>query len=328
TVADLIRSAGGLQQSADLNRADLTSYQWTEQGQMTGQHKEIEISAAMSGSGKTDDILHNGDVLSVRQLPGWNDLGSTIQVRGEVKHAGSYGIQPGEKLSSVLKRAGGFAADAYPYGAVLIRPEVRDLEDRSHSELVERVREQQVSLKLATTTATDPDVKLSDEAAYQQWQNTLDSLINNPPVGRVMIQVSANIRRWENTARDVSVRAGDVLMIPKRPGYVVVEGQVYSPSAVSYRTGRSARWYLSQAGGPTNLANKKAIFVIRADGTVLGAKGSSWWQGGGLSESLAPGDMVVVPERALGGPSNWKALFQSVQVGTSIVTSTFLAAKY
>jgi len=328
TVADLIRSAGGLEQSADTKSADLTRYQWTSQGQMTGHHAQIELASAMTDNTKTNTALHNGDVLTIRQLPGWNDLGATIQVRGEVKHVGSYGIQPGEKLSSVLERAGGFMPDAYPYGAVLVRPEVRELEDRSHSELVERVREEQVTLKLASTTATDPDMKLSDEAAYQQWQNTLDSLINNPPVGRVMIQVSLNIQRWENTTRDIAVRAGDVLMIPKRPSYVVVEGQVYSPTAVAFRPGRSAKWYLSQAGGPTNLANKKAIFVVRADGTVLGSKGASWWMGSGLNEALAPGDVVVVPEKALGGPPVWKALFQAVQVGTQITTSALLAAKY
>jgi polysaccharide export outer membrane protein len=328
TVADLIRSAGGLQQSADTKSADLTHYQWTSQGQMTGHHAQIELASAMMDNTKTNTALHNGDVLTIRQLPGWNDLGATIQVRGEVKHAGSYGIQPGEKLSSVLERAGGFMPHAYPYGAVLVRPEVRELEDRSHSELVERVREEQVTLKLASTTATDPDVKLSDEAAYQQWQNTLDSLINNPPVGRVMIQVSSNIRAWQNTSRDIVARAGDVLVIPKRPSYVVVEGQVYSPTAVGYRPGRSAKWYLSQAGGPTNLANKKAIFVVRADGTVIGSKGASWWVGSGLNEALAPGDVVVVPEKALGGPSTWKALFQAVQVGTQITTSALLAAKY
>ncbi|MHB8412421.1 MAG: SLBB domain-containing protein [Candidatus Acidiferrales bacterium] len=328
TISDLIRSAGGLQESADTKSADLTRYQWTSRGRMTGHHADIELASVMGGHTKTDAALHNGDVLTIRQLPGWNDLGATIQLRGEVKHAGSYGIQPGEKLSSVLERAGGFMPDAYPYGAVLVRPEVRILEDRSHSELVERVREEQVTLKLASTKATDPDLKLSDEAAYQQWQNTLDSLINNPPVGRVMIQVSSNIRRWKNTSRDIAVRAGDVLVVPKRPSYVVVEGQVYSPTAVAYRPGRSAKWYLSQAGGPTNLANKKAIFVVRADGTVLGAKGASWWIGSGLNDALAPGDMVVVPEKALGGPPTWKALFQAVQVGTQITTSALLAAKY
>jgi protein involved in polysaccharide export with SLBB domain len=119
-----------------------------------------------------------------------------------------------------------------------------------------------------------------------------------------------------------------VLIIPKRPTYVIVQGQVYNPTAVSYRPGRSAKWYLSQGGGPTNLANKRAIFVIRADGTVIGSKGSSLFFGGALNDSLQPGDMVVVPEKAIGGPSNWKGFFQAAQVLSAVTTSAILAAKY
>ncbi|MGH9728168.1 MAG: SLBB domain-containing protein [Candidatus Acidiferrales bacterium] len=328
SVSDLIRASGGLQQSADLQSADLTHYEWKGQTQMTGVHQDVELAAAMGENSAADIQVHNGDVLTIRQLPGWNDLGATITLRGEVTHPGSYGVRPGEKLSSVLRRANGFQPDAYPDGAVLIRTEVQRLEDKSYGELVERVRQQQASLQLASTRATDPDEKLSDQAAYQQWQNTIDSLLNNPPVGRVMIQVSRNIKSWENTPRDITVRAGDVLVVPKRPSFVMVQGQVYNPTAVAYRPGRSAKWYLSQAGGPTNLANKKSIFVIRADGTVLGSHGASWFLGGALSESLQPGDTVVVPEKALGGPSNWKALFQAVQIGSAITTSAILAAKY
>ncbi|MGB6233330.1 MAG: SLBB domain-containing protein, partial [Candidatus Acidiferrales bacterium] len=242
---------------------------------------------------------------------------------------GSYGIRPGERLSSVLERAGGFQPDAYPYGALLVRSEVQQLEDKSHTQLVERVREQQASLELASTRATDPDEKLADQAAYQQWQNTVDSLLNNPPLGRVTIQLSANTKDWANTPRDITVRAGDVLTVPKRPSFVMVQGQVYNPTAVAYRPGKSAKWYLSQAGGPTNLANKKAIFVVRANGSVIGgSRGSSWFSGGALSESLQPGDAVVVPEKALGGPPTWKALFEVVQVVSGITTSAILAAHY
>jgi hypothetical protein len=96
---------------------------------------------------------------------------------------------------------------------------------------------------------------------------------------------------------------------------------------VGYRPGKSAKWYLTQAGGPTNLANKKASFVIRADGTVIGGHGS-WLSGDGLSAVLHPGDMVVVPEKALGGPPIWKNLFQNAQVLSSITTSVILAAHY
>jgi polysaccharide biosynthesis/export protein len=328
TVADLIRAAGGAKQSADMKDADLTHYEWNSQSLITGQHRDVELADALAGTSDANVSLHNGDVLTIRQLPGWNDLGASISVNGEVMHPGSYGIRPGERLSSVLKRAGGFMPDAYPYGAILIRSDVQQLEDKSQTELVERVREQQASLKLAAKTANDPDEKLGDEAAYQQWQNTLDGLLSNPPLGRVTIQVSKDIKSWQGTPRDVAVRAGDKLVIPKRPSYVMVQGQVFNPTAVAFRPGKSAKWYLSQAGGPTNLANKRAIFVVRADGSVIGAHGSSLFLGSALGQSLQPGDMVVVPEKALGGPPVWKALFQSVQVGTSISSAVLLGLKY
>jgi protein involved in polysaccharide export with SLBB domain len=328
TVADLIRAAGGPKPSADLNTADLTHYAWTGQSQMTGQHEEIDIAQAAGGSAQANVSLHNGDVLTIRKLPGWDDLGASIVVRGEVKHPGTYGIRPGERLSSILKRAGGFMPDAYPYGAVLMRPEVQQLEERSQTELVERVRAQQASLKLAAKTENDPDTKLANEAAYHQWESTLESLMNDRPVGRVVIHISSNFKSWEGTSNDVAVRAGDKLLIPKRPSFVMVQGQVYNPTAVSFQPGKSARWYLSQAGGPTNIANKKAIFVIRADGSVIGSKGSSAFSGNALGEALSPGDTVVVPEKALGGPPKWKAVFEGVQIASAVTTTAIFAAHY
>ncbi|MFZ0461988.1 MAG: SLBB domain-containing protein [Candidatus Acidiferrales bacterium] len=326
TVADLIRAAGSLQQSADLNEADLTRYQWKGQTQIAGDHKQIALNAAMAGDASANIPLHNGDVLTIRQLPGWNDLGAAITVRGEVTHPGSYGIKPGERLSSILMRAGGLMPDAYPYGALLRRDSVRDLEANSQQQLYERIKGMQTQLKLASTT--DPDQKAAQETAYQQWQTALQDLADSPPIGRVTIQISSNVNSWKNTSRDIAVRAGDTLIIPKRPSYVMVQGQVYNATAVSYRPGRSAKWYLSQAGGPTNLANKRATFVIRADGTVIGSHGSSLWMGGGLDQSLQPGDTVVVPEKALGGPRNWQAFFQMAQVLSGVTTSAILAAHY
>ena len=70
----------------------------------------IELSAALKGDGTDNIQLRDGDMLSIRQAPGWNDVGAAATVRGEVQHSGSYGIRPGERLSSVLERAGGFSA--------------------------------------------------------------------------------------------------------------------------------------------------------------------------------------------------------------------------
>lgn len=326
-IPDLIRAAGGLKPSADTKTADLTHYYWKDDKQVTGKQEEILLADALLTNSDGNPVLNNGDVLTVKQVPGWNDLGASVLIRGEVVHPGTYGIRPGERLSSVLLRAGGFAPAAYPYGAVLLRTEVQKLEQRSYGELVQRVREQQASLKLTATNTTDADQRLSAESAMVQWQTALDNLMNSPPSGRVTIQVSSNIKTWADTSRDVSVRSGDVLVVPKRASYVLVQGQVYGPTAVAYRPGKSAKWYLLQAGGTTNLANKRATFVIRADGTVVGHS-ASWVLGDALSVALQPGDMVVVPEKALGGPPIWKTLFQNAQILSSITTSVILAAHY
>ena len=244
---------------------------------------------------------------------------------GEMKHPGTYGIKPGEKLSSVLQRAGGFGPEAYPYGSVLERPQVRELESKQQNDLILRVKEIQSNLEL--TQDTTADQKKAKELTLQQYQTTLAQLTANPPAGRVAIRISSNIDRWRNTSSDVEVRAGDVLVVPKRPSYVMVSGQVFNPTAISYRPGKNAKWYLSQSGGPTQLANKKAIFVIRADGSVIGAK-QDLLVGSAFSAVLLPGDTVVVPEKAIGGGPNWAALFTAAQVSSSIVSTLFIATHY
>jgi polysaccharide export outer membrane protein len=325
TVADLIRVGGGLKPSADTEIGDLTNYQWASESKLSGEREPIQITAALSGDPQANPVLHNGDVVTIRQLPGWNDLGASISVKGEVKHAGTFGIRPGERLSSILERAGGFQPGAYPYGAVLQRVQVRELEAKQQDELILRVKQAESNLELLPDS--DPKQKQDKEAAIAQYQTTLTELSANPPVGRVDIRISSNINRWKNTSADIEVRAGDTLMIPKRPDYVMVAGQVFNPTAVSYRPGKSAKWYLSQSGGPTTLANKKGIFVIRADGSVIGSQ-RGVWDGESLTATLEPGDSVIVPEKAIGGGPNWQNLFTAAQVASSVASAVFIAVRY
>jgi protein involved in polysaccharide export with SLBB domain len=282
------------------------------------QSQTVELSAALTGDETANVALRDGDVLTIRQNPGWNDLAASATVKGEVEHAGSYGIKPGERLSSLLARAGGFSPQAYPYGAILMRREVRDLEMKSRSELVERMKFEQASLKaLPENTADEKNAKLT---ALAQTQTALNQLEENQPIGRVVIHMQPNVNAWRNTEADVPVRDGDVLLIPKKADYVAVTGQVFNPTAISYRPGRSAKWYLSQAGGLTQLADKKAAFVIRADGSVIGSKNNTGvWSGDPMEAVLKPGDSIVVPERAPNvGPRNLTNIFQAAQVASSL----------
>jgi protein involved in polysaccharide export with SLBB domain len=318
-VEDLIRVAGGLKRSAYTESADLARFEMNGSQKVPGDRLELNLTAAMNGDPKTDVPLRDGDILTIRQLPRWTDIGASMTVRGEVLHAGTYGIAPGERLSSVLARSGGFGSEAYPYGAVLMRREVRELELKSHMELVQRVKAEQVTLKAIPDT--DADQKNAKLTAIGQTEAALAQLQASAPIGRVVMHISPDMKSWQNTVADVPVRDGDVLFVPKKAGYVMVNGQVFNPTAISYRPGHSAKWYLSQAGGVTQLADKKAVFVIRADGSVISAKNNSsgWWGGDPMSATLRAGDTIVVPEKApkIGG-RNWAVIMQSVQMASSI----------
>jgi len=317
-IEDLIRVAGGLKRSADPVQADLTRYQV---GQSPGTSNEIvpvELAMALSGNGNDNLKLRDGDLLSVREAPGWNDIGASVTVRGEVQHPSSYGIRPGERLSSVIERAGGFGPEAYPYGAVLMRRDVRELEMKSHLTLVQRIKAEQMNLKALPDT--DPDQKNAKLTAIAQTETTLTQLEATAPLGRVVVHIPPDIKRWRNTAADAPLRDGDVLLIPKKANYVMVSGQVYNQTAISYHPGRSAQWYLSQAGGLTQMADKQAVFVIRADGSVIASKNNSgWFSGNPLSAALKPGDSIVVPEKTPRiGTRNWTTALQAAQIATSV----------
>jgi protein involved in polysaccharide export with SLBB domain len=318
-VEDLVRVAGGLKRSADSEIADLTTYFEGNAPQPAPKNTDVKLLAAMHADANENLALHDGDVLTIRQSPGWNDIGAMVTLKGEVQHPGTYGIRPGERLSSVLARSGGFSAQAYPYGAVLMRREVRELEMKSHMELVQRVKAQELNLK--ALPENDTDQKNAKLTAIAQTETALQQLQASAPVGRVVIHIQPDLKEWRDTAKDVTVRDGDVLFVPKKAGYVMVNGQVFNPTAIGYQPGRSAKWYLSQAGGVTQLADKKAVFVIRADGSVIAAKNNSsgWWGGDPMSATLRPGDMVVVPEKApkIGG-RNWATVMQAAQMASSV----------
>jgi protein involved in polysaccharide export with SLBB domain len=246
-------------------------------------------------------------------------------VRGEVKNPGVYGIRQGERLSSVLERAGGFLPTAYPQAAVLERLDVRQLQEKARQELVQRLEQEAANFKFAAT-ATESEQATLQQAAFQQRQHALEGVRNATVSGRLVINLSSNLKSFEKSPYDVEVRAGDVIEIPKRPGSVLVVGQVYNSNAITYQPGKNAGWYLSRAGGPTKLGDKGAIFVIHANGFVESGRSSSWTGGEGvLTRRIGPGDAIVVPEKAIGGGVVWKNVLAIAQIAQTAALSAAFA---
>lgn len=294
-VADLIRVAGGMKRGADTQTGDLTRFV-QETGQPEAAQQPVNLAAALNGDAQNDVLLRDGDTVAIRQLAGWMDIAAAITVRGEVNAPGTFGIRPGEKLSSILKRAGGFRSTAYAVGSVLERLAVRDIQERERADLIRRT-ENEIDHARVSLKETPEDQLAIRRATAEQLTRALERLREAPVSGNLVVRLRADLNKFEDSADDIEVRAGDVLTVPKQPSHVVVTGNVYNPNAIAYRPGKDLGWYLEKAGGPTETGNKKRIFVVRANGSVVTGDGG-WWNGF-TGESIQPGDTIVVPEKAI-----------------------------
>ncbi len=326
TAAQLVRMAGGFKRDALLESADLTSYGIIDGNRVSGQLATVHIGAAVNGTNPGADVsLKPGDILTIHQITGWNEIGESVTIIGQVKFPGTYGFQEGERLSSVLRRAGGFRDTAYPTGAVLVRDQVRQLEEKSKQELIRQIETSSASARLSPNLGTS-DSGSTLKLIQAQQDQVLSQLKSQPSSGRQVVNITSDIDSWANTPADIELRRGDVLTIPKRPSFVLVTGQVYNVTALTFVEGKTAKWYLQHAGGTSDAANRKNIFVIRANGSVIGRHSGGVFDPSVLSTKLEPGDVVVVPQKVIGASLFWRNLLTAAQLASSIAITAAVAS--
>jgi len=239
-----------------------------------------------------------------------------VFVEGEVKRPGYFTIEQGEGLSSVLKRTGGFTANAFPPGIVLIRESVRKKQQAELQLFIagERQRLTAASAGVAAGTAQLPGGGASAEQQVLSLRlQQLEAVASRMELGRVVVRLDS-IERLEGTEDDIKLEAGDRITIPQPPQTVSIIGSVKKPSNVVYRTGLRLEDYLGQAGGPTEGANLKEVYVMRANGATE--------SGYVRIKEMQPGDTIVVPQK-IEAKTPKLALWQSL---ASIVGSIALAA--
>ncbi len=326
TAAQLVRIAGGFKRDALIESADLTSHEIKNGNELVESLATVQIGSAVTGSDPHADVpLKPGDTLAIHQITNWENIGESVTISGEVRFPGSYGFQDGERLSSVLRRAGGLLPTSYPMGALFVRVQVKELEQKSRDELIRQIETNTAAARLSPNLASANSGGTLQVIKAQQEQ-VLSDLKNHPPTGRMVIRISADIDSWANTPADIELRRGDELTIPKRPGFVLVSGQVYNATALTFTPGRTADWYLSRAGGTNGTANRKEVFIIRANGSVVGRRSGGLFEDSVLSTKLNPGDVVVVPQKILGGSLFWRNLLTAGQLAASFAITSGVAA--
>jgi len=325
TAAQLVRQAGGFKRDALQDSADLTSYSVLGGNRVVETSTAVRIGAAVQGNDPGQDVpLKPGDILSIHQITGWNDIGESVTIEGEVRFPGTYGFKDGEHLSSVLRRAGGMLPVAYPMGAVLVREQVRELEQKSRDELIRQIETNSAAARLSPGLA-GAETSSTLQLIKAQQEQVLADLRSHPPTGRMVIHISPDIDSWANTQADIELRRGDVLTIPKQPGFVLVTGQVYNATALTFSSNKTAGWYLSRAGGTNSTANRREIFIIRANGSVVGRHSGGWFEDDVLSTRLNPGDVIVVPQKIIGSSLSWRNLLTTAQLASSIAITAAVA---
>lgn len=266
TLEDLIVQSGGLLESASTVRVDVARRikdpRSTSVGERRAETYTFTLKNGLVIIGPEDFTLQPFDEVYVRRSPGYQEQ-QNIFIRGEVVFGGEYALaKKGERLSDLVKRAGGLTAEAYPEGARLLRKTTDDEKAKIKTllKLAQQGGRDSISMEqldLGNTYFVGIELKKALEYPGSEW--------------------------------DVILREGDELQVPEYNGTVKISGAVMYPNTVVYKNKAKLKYYISQAGGYAQRAKKSRAFVIYMNGTVTIAKGNR--------TKLSPGCEIVVPTK-------------------------------
>jgi len=289
SLASLIAAAGGVQREADLSAVEITS---TVIDTSTGTSRTVRNTLRVTGQDFASISLKPFD--SIRLRPVFSDRnGETITIVGQVRYPGTFDVTRGERLSSVLARAGGLTDEAYPFGTVFTRQSAAIQESDGNQRTARLLQD-----NIATVASLPATIINSSGLSYVE--QLVQELRTMPALGRISVTADPVILATRPEL-DVLLESGDTIYIPKRPSTVTVTGAVLSNGAFSYKPGLTVRDYIRYAGGESSSADDSLVFVVLPDGTSR-PEGDSWWSFGN-GHDIPPGSMVVVPRDPQ--PFNW-----------------------
>jgi protein involved in polysaccharide export with SLBB domain len=306
TVKDLLLMAGGLKYYAYNKDAELTRVHVTDKGPTT-EKIMINLEKALEGDPNSNISLKENDYLFVRTVPEWK-LYQTATINGETMFPGTYTIKKGERLSSLIERAGGYTDRAYLRGVVFIRERVRELQQKSLEEMIMRLeRELLAESSVQVSTAVSPEEIQAKKVEIESKQKFIESLKKVKATGRMSVRI-AHLRLLKGSEYDIELEEGDRLFIPSVNSVVNVVGSVMSQGSFIYSDKLDYKEYIEMTGGYSRYADTDNVYVLKVDGTAkkLSRGFLNWnpfksrWEVSAFGEEIKeiePGDTIVVPEK-------------------------------
>lgn len=266
TLEDLIIQAGGLLESASTVKVDVSrrikNSKSTEVSATIGEMYSFALKDGFVVDGEAGFVLEPYDQVYVRRSPGYQPQ-VNVTVTGEILYDGTYALtSKSERLSDLVKKAGGVTPYAYVKGAKLMR--------KANAEEIARMKDVLEMMQREMGNASMDSLKLETTTNYS-----------------VGIDLEAALKRPGSDA-DIVLREGDQLILPELTNTVKINGAVMFPNTVAYNKKMTVKDYISQAGGYANGARKTKAFIIYMNGQVAKVNGA----GRGMVE---PGCEIIVP---------------------------------
>ena len=246
----------------------------------------VNLRKAWDGDAEADVLLKPLDEVSVR-----TELkpARTITLTGQIVRPGAYTIAEGERLSSVLERAGGYTDRAFLRGAVFTRATLRKIEQEQLDNFLKAQEQRILAAASTVTVGAEKEEVTSQQQAIQARREMLRLLASKVVVGRMVVHL-APPDTLRGTGEDVVLIDGDTLEVPEPPQSVLVLGSVRNSTSVQYKPGANADYYINRVGGFSKEADKKETHIVKADGSAI----SSFTN----VREVEPGDAIIVPPKA------------------------------
>lgn len=247
-----------------------------------GQAVQSRVPGAADAAVPSIVLQPGDDVRFTAILPQFEP--GAVLLSGEVARPGLYVIRKGERLSELLARAGGLTSLAYPYGAVFTRRGVREQEAEGFRRTARELNEALLAVTARRTTSSGDGLAAAGEF--------IRNLSNVQPQGRVVVEADPRVLKLRPDL-DTVLEAGDSVLFPKLPTYVLALGDISNPGALQFIPGKTTREYLRESGGFRRTADDDRVFVVLPNGSAQPLR-----QRFGRVASLAPppGSTIIVPK--------------------------------
>jgi protein involved in polysaccharide export with SLBB domain len=285
TINKLIDYARGLTEKAYREDFEITSYS-VDKGVRKASIKRLSLSEALA----KEMPIKPYDEVRILQIANW-DSSRTVTIKGQVKHPGEYSILPGEKLSDVIRRAGGFLPQAFVEGVILTREDVKKMQQDA---LKRQIQELESKITYLATQASGVGEKAEEKTMMlQSLGSIIESAKKVEPLGRISVKLDRNMERFAASTDNIVLKPGDNIIVPEQEDSVLIVGEVMNATALTFKPDEDVMSYIDRAGGLKDSADESSIFIVRANGEAERVK-RGYMLGYGAT-SIKRGDTIVVP---------------------------------